>query len=526
MIEDFEKAYREIGNWVEAAAQAGWLSQADRKLLERIETATAEDLFGHKSRRPLVVGLFGGTGVGKSSRLNRLAGEPITDVGIERPTSRGVTLYIHESHEVTALPEEFPLERTRIATHSDPSRHDLVWIDMPDIDSTERSNRELVFAWLPYIDWLIYVVSPERYRDDAGWNVLRQRGHRHHWLFVMNQWDLGQPGQIKDFLSDLKEAGFDLPTVITTSCIETPAEDDFDRLEGIIRDAIEAHGLIELRRLGLLARMRDLARLAATLGKRFGDDASWKNFIGAHRANAKQLLQQLNDHLQWPIETIANRFRSQERGWFRRRPEDTHPTLEASELQQQLWSEQAQVFLEDIVNQAVVAAERQVIAPGAVQRVLQSNLNHADQTLMAMASEYLSRALLKPGTALLRGVRGTARALCYLLPLVSAIWVIYNVVWKYQQALAGSADFLGIDFTLHSLLLIFLSWLTPYLVYRLLKPSLRASARRGLQRGVDTGITEIKEDIENAYAVLSEERARLLRSLRVIDLPSTALNPR
>ena len=54
------------------------------------------------------------------------------------------------------------------------ARRDVAWLDMPDIDSVEARNKSLVLSWLPYVDWLIYVVSPERYRDDVGWRLLEE----------------------------------------------------------------------------------------------------------------------------------------------------------------------------------------------------------------------------------------------------------------------------------------------------------------------------------------------------------------
>ena len=52
------------------------------------------DLFSN-AERPLVVGLFGGTGVGKSSLLNRLADADIARTGVVRPTSMEITVYLH-----------------------------------------------------------------------------------------------------------------------------------------------------------------------------------------------------------------------------------------------------------------------------------------------------------------------------------------------------------------------------------------------------------------------------------------------
>ena len=100
----FESASR----WAANCHAAGWLRDPDVERIRAVERRSPADLFGTAGARQLVVALFGGTGVGKSSLLNRLAGEPIARAGIQRPTSREVTVYVHESVELATLPPELP----------------------------------------------------------------------------------------------------------------------------------------------------------------------------------------------------------------------------------------------------------------------------------------------------------------------------------------------------------------------------------------------------------------------------------
>lgn len=102
---------------------------------------------------------------------------------------------------------------------------------MPDFDSTDTHNKELVLSWLPHIDILIYVVSPERYRDEKAWRLLLAEGANHAWLFVMNQWDRGQIEQADDFEKQLHVAGFDAPIIFKTCCdILSNLNDEFNEL--------------------------------------------------------------------------------------------------------------------------------------------------------------------------------------------------------------------------------------------------------------------------------------------------------
>lgn len=68
--------------------------------------------------RPLIVAFMGGTGVGKSALLNRLAGKPIAKSGVARPTSKEITIFHHQN---ITLPQ-LPLTDIRVANHDDDSQ--------------------------------------------------------------------------------------------------------------------------------------------------------------------------------------------------------------------------------------------------------------------------------------------------------------------------------------------------------------------------------------------------------------------
>jgi putative ribosome biogenesis GTPase RsgA len=94
----------QVKQWAQQAVTNQWLDANEVAPLLETDSRSPQSLFGTDQTgfkklsgftRPLIVAFMGGTGVGKSSLLNRLAGQAIAKAGIERPTSREVTLYHH-----------------------------------------------------------------------------------------------------------------------------------------------------------------------------------------------------------------------------------------------------------------------------------------------------------------------------------------------------------------------------------------------------------------------------------------------
>src|SRR5687767_13743587 len=111
--------------------------------------------------------LMGGTGVGKSTLLNALAGGAIAQASFVRPTTRDPVVYHHESIKPDKL--DPALQYCKLVAHNRPMLEQKILVDTPDLDSNDLSNRDKLVRLLPIADIVLYVGSQEKYHDRLGW---------------------------------------------------------------------------------------------------------------------------------------------------------------------------------------------------------------------------------------------------------------------------------------------------------------------------------------------------------------------
>jgi len=493
MAYDYSELFAQAETWLAQAQKNAWLSQ-HITLAKPDNRALPDALYDRQGARPLLVAFMGGTGVGKSSLLNRLAGQTIAQAGIARPTSREVTLYHHQSVNVQGLPEPFPLAQVRIASHNDASKQQLIWIDTPDFDSVESANQQLVLSWLPYIDVLVYVVSPERYRDAKAWRLLLAEGGKHAWVFAFNQWDSGQDEQYVDFRQQLHQAGFDNPLIYKTICPSGGDGDEYAELQTTLIALANQNTLKQLAQLGLQARNRDLQQQLLNFQEALGNQSAWQQLALLWRQQWPKTSQLLQQGLAWPLQQTAQHYAGQAANLHNK-----------ANFEERLWDEWAQTRFDDALDELVIAADPLGIPTLPLKNQLGPLRPIAAQHIRQQTELELRQALAHPGNALQRGLLKLLHVMEVLLPLAAMTWAGYQVFTGYYTSSQSHSQYLGVDFAVHSSLLIALTWLIPFFILKKCQPSLQKSALRGLNKGVSKALSQLDGEVSNALDALAQQ---------------------
>ena len=511
MAYDYSNLVKNTQKWAEQAHAQGWLKADIANDFATIENTQPEQLFGGKSLdgkdiRPLIVAFMGGTGVGKSTLLNRLAGSEIARAGVERPTSKEVTLYHHVSISIQNLPDSFPLEKIKIAQHNDDAKKAIVWIDMPDFDSTERSNQALVLQWLPHIDVLIYVVSPERYKDEKAWRVLLAEGAKHAWLFVLNQWDRGQLGQFVDFNQQLHKAGFVDPVIFKTACVEGE-HDEFALLKQSINTLASGHVVEQLERRGLQLRQHDLLNKLQAVESSLGNANAFEEIASIWRTKWQQSVKLLQQGFEWPIQYVAEHCAQHVADLL---------TTNASK-QPNLWDEWAQARFNDVMDEFIITLDELDIPVTPFKQPIYSLREKVSKIVQAQTEIATRLALANPGNSLQRFFLKGLRVSEIVLPLLAMSWVSYKVFLGYYTTNLTDNHYLGVDFAVHSSLMIALTWLIPFFLLKKAQPSLKKSAVKGLNKGLVAAFLLIEQEVLLIIENLSQQREiELLKLSQII----------
>jgi GTP-binding protein EngB required for normal cell division len=159
-----------------------------------------------------VVTLAGGTGSGKSSLFNALAGATFSPPAVTRPGTRSAHACVWGMQGAAPLLDWLGIERRyRYARASaldagEAALSGLVLLDLPDHDSVAAGAATAVDRLISQADLMVWVLDPQKYADAAVHNRFLAPLARHAGvtMVALNQCDLLTPQQAGDCEEDLR----------------------------------------------------------------------------------------------------------------------------------------------------------------------------------------------------------------------------------------------------------------------------------------------------------------------------------
>ena len=155
--------------------------------------------------------LAGGTGSGKSSLFNELAGADFSAVGVTRPYTKDPHACVWGMDgagplmEWLGIPHRNRYARSSALSEGEASMRGLVLIDLPDHDSVAAGAAVETDRLVGLADLMLWVLDPQKYADASVHRryLTPLAGHSSVIAVVLNQADLLSPEQAEDCVTDL-----------------------------------------------------------------------------------------------------------------------------------------------------------------------------------------------------------------------------------------------------------------------------------------------------------------------------------
>ncbi len=216
----------------------------------------------------LLVALVGGSGVGKSTLLNALAGDQIAQTSEMRPCTSTPTVYHPPGMR-------FNLEHLSGVRHVARSAlENIALIDTPDSDTIVKEHRRIVEQVLQECDLILLCADGEKYLDEATWSLLQPLRGLRAMVCVETRAARADDAIREHWMKRLREYGFQIEHYFRVNALRAldrklaaaptrENEFDFAALEGFLRHELDRERVARIKSsnaAGLLTRTVDRLR--------------------------------------------------------------------------------------------------------------------------------------------------------------------------------------------------------------------------------------------------------------------------
>jgi hypothetical protein len=219
-----------------------------------------------------VLALVGGTGVGKSSLLNAVAGTPVSPVSALRPTTARPVAWLARAARTDLAGLLAWLGVSDVHEHDHVSWRSVAILDLPDMDSVATEHRTVVEQLLPKVDAVAWITDPEKYHDAVLYDDFLRR-----WLarlarqaIIINKADRLRADDVervrrdveRDLIGRLGEQGArERPAVPVITVSSTTGPDGIRAFSQWLEQGIDSKAVVRARvAASLVAQAQELAR--------------------------------------------------------------------------------------------------------------------------------------------------------------------------------------------------------------------------------------------------------------------------